>query len=167
MSERTCGTCVACCVYLSINDNGFRKSALKACPHLQDPMEIAPVEQEVGATQGMPLIQSKHLRGPGDSNNCTIKHGRPEVCNGYTCSWLLGHGEPDDRPDRSGVLIDDVSNSGFIGNAHIAKPLWFGAEDEPDGKRAIDNISRSLSKPILVLQFTEFKLLRVVGRGVE
>lgn len=130
-------------------------------------MEIAPKEQEVGAKQGMPLFQSKHLRGPGDNDNCTIKSTQPSVCTGYKCAWLQGHGEPDDRPDRSGVLVDDVNQTGNIGNALIAKPLWFGADDEPDGVRAIRNISRSAECPIMVLQFTEFKLLRVVGRGVE
>ncbi len=169
-TERTCGTCVACCVYLSIHENGFNKSALKPCPKLVDWEDLVPPVHDGGgddgrAFQGMPLFESKHFRGP-DHNNCTIVDSRPSVCKGYKCAWLLGYGQDKDRPDRSGVIVDDVSQQGPIGNALIAKPLWFGADEEQAGGTAIKNISRDSNKPLLVLQFSEFKLLRIVGRGV-
>lgn len=63
--------------------------------------------------------------------------------------------------------ISNIPNTGIIGNALLAKPLWFGAEEEQAGGTAIKNISRSIGKPILVYQFSEFKLLRVVGRGAK
>ena len=165
--DRTCGTCVACCVYLSINEKGFNKPGLTPFSKFRGPEPVAPpVEQEAGALQGTPLFERKHLRAKGE-HNCTLQDKKPVACSGYTCAWLQGYGEPDDRPDRCGVLIDDVSQPGPIHNALLAKPLWFGAEDEADGRRAMETVSRDAGVPVLVLQFTEFKLRRVVGRGAE
>lgn len=169
-NSRTCGTCVACCVYLSINDKVFFKEGLAPCPKLRGPKPVAPLKDEGrgdrGAFAGMPLFEREHLRAEGE-DNCTMQEHKPPSCAGYGCAWLQGYGGSDDRPDRCGVLIDDVSQPGPIHNALVAKPLWFGAEDEEDGRRAMEVVSREADVPVLVLQFTEFKLRRVVGRGAE
>lgn len=165
--DRTCGTCVVCCIYPSINEKSLKKSALKPCHNLVEYESlIPPNETEVGAFQGMPLFESKHLRGV-DIENCTIYEDRPKCCAEYHCAWLDGYGEKDDRPDKSGVVIDDITQTGKIENSLVAKPLWFKADEQPNGKKAIENISRGSDLPICVLQFTEFRLLRIVGRGVK
>lgn len=165
--NRTCGTCVACCVYPSINEGGVKKSAFKPCRNLIDSEELlAPRCEEEGAFQGMLMLTSKHLRGI-DTENCMIYEGRPESCKSYRCAWLDGHGEKEDRPDKSGVVIDDINHIDKIRNSLIAKPLWWEAEEQYKGVNAIANISRSSNLPIIVLQFTEFKIMRIVGRGVE
>ncbi len=166
MTERNCGTCVACCVYPSVNEGGVNKSALKPCPKLVDAERLAPpLCEEVGAFQGMPMIESKHLRGTTDEG-CTVYDKRPACCHDYHCAWMDGHGNIEDRPDHSGVVVDQYTPQGPLKTGLIAKPLWYGAEDQHEGKTAIENISRSADCPVLVLQFTEFRLLRVEGRGV-
>ena len=166
---RSCGTCVACCVYPSISEGGLSKLALAPCPNLVDYQDLIPPVNDGGedsAKAGMPMFQSKHYRGP-DHNNCTIYEKRPECCFDYRCAWLDGYGETKDRPDRSGVVMDKINQTGPIGNAFIAKPLWFDADVEQAGGTAIKNVSRDSGLPVIVLQFTEFKVLRVVGRGAK
>src|SRR5262249_53138238 len=36
---------------------------------------------------------------------CGIYPDRPEACREYHCLWRMGWGRPEDRPDRSGVLL--------------------------------------------------------------
>lgn len=98
-------------------------------------------------------------------NNCTI-HKSPEkplICNEYTCYWLLGNGDDEDRPDQSGIIID---RSKKIDNAHEAKPLWEGACDTPEGQALLERMSISLGTPIIVLSWGEMRIERIVGRGL-
>jgi hypothetical protein len=37
---------------------------------------------------------------------CTIYAQRPEQCRVWSCQWLLGIGGEEDRPDRSGLVVD-------------------------------------------------------------
>ena len=165
MSERTCGTCVVCCVYPSINESTLKKDALKACEHL-DNVPDPPRSQERGNTFDMPLFESEHYRGPSNAN-CTIYKNRPACCSHYRCAWIDGFGDEQDRPDKAGMVFDVYSPQGPLQYGLIGKPLWLGAEDKGKGMRATENISRSSGMPVLVLHFTESRLLRVAGRGVE
>ncbi len=165
--KRYCGNCVACCVYPNVDQEGVKKEALYPCSKLIDSESLVPpVVIEEGKTKDMPLFESKHYCLPGNKN-CTIYKRRPRCCFNYRCVWLEGHGEENDRPDKCGILFDTISRTGYIENSIIAKPLWFGADEEKVGIKAIENISRSMKVPVLVVQFTEFRLLRVVGRGIE
>ena len=49
-----------------------------------------------------------HLAGPG---TCGIYETRPPSCQTYSCLWLLGHIEGDERrrPDQLGVIFDTGS----------------------------------------------------------
>lgn len=161
MSKRTCGTCVACCIYYKIND-GVIKDALTACSFLCS----KPEEPSKRESDNMPLLEKKHYQLKSE-NNCTIHEKRPGTCANYFCEWLKGEGLENDRPDKSGVIFDNIAPNGLVENAIIAKPLWLGAEDETAGIEAINNVSRSSDKPVLVSQFTERKLLKVVGRGIN
>lgn len=93
---------------------------------------------------------------------CAIYETRPEPCQGYSCMWLYGYGADADRPDRSGVLVDNLLP---IAGAVQCKPLRAGAADTPEGNRAIRRIARARNQPALVAGFPETHMVRVVGRG--
>ena len=144
--ERKCGDCIVCCVYLNIDVPELKKKALSHCPHVQ-----AHADEVVG--------ESVCFSGKG----CTIYEKRPpDPCRGYRCEWLDGHGAEEDRPDRSGVLVDRMKN---IKNAVEVRQLWYGAADLPAGQEAIERISESAAKAALVISFKERRLVRVVGRA--
>ena len=44
-----------------------------------------------------------HQRG---SEGCGIYETRPPICRGYRCLWLQGGLEDDERPDRTGGVVD-------------------------------------------------------------
>ena len=128
---RTCGDCVACCIYLRIEE--LDKAGLDPCSFLADP-------------------------GPG----CGIYGWHPAVCKGYRCTWLDGHGEEEDRPDRSGVLIDRTKR---IHGAVECKPLSQGAADTEEGRRAIERVCKDAGAVGLVLSYCEQRLVRAQGRA--
>lgn len=78
--------------------------------------------------------------------------------------WLYGNGEENDRPDKSGVMVD---NAIPVHGALRAIPVRKGAADSAEGMAAITNISRDRDQPVLVCAFPETRLVRIVGRGVE
>jgi hypothetical protein len=43
---------------------------------------------------------------PGRGAGCGIYETRPPICRGYRCLWLQGGLEDDERPDRTGGVID-------------------------------------------------------------
>lgn len=135
--SRECGDCTVCCTYLRIS--GLGKPGLTPCVHLKEP-----------AADG--------YTGEG----CAIYGTKPAVCGGYTCAWLDGHGLDEDRPDRSGILSDNVLR---IENAIQCKPIRKGAHNTDKGRSAVERISRSKGEPALVCGFPETHMVRVVGRG--
>jgi hypothetical protein len=50
----------------------------------------------------------QHLRPNG--RGCSRYYERPPTCRLFVCKWLTDDGEPDDRPDRSGVLAHVALN---------------------------------------------------------
>ena len=37
---------------------------------------------------------------------CKIYTNRPPSCAGFECQWLQGYGKPEDRPNRSKIVVD-------------------------------------------------------------
>lgn len=73
---RECGSCNACCISLTIDDEGLQKPQGYRCPHA------------------------------ADDNSCTIYQARPQSCRSFFCGWrLLKWVREPMRPDRSHVLI--------------------------------------------------------------
>lgn len=134
---RTCGECTVCCTYLKIR--GLDKPGLTPCGFLIEPSPD-------GHT------------GKG----CSVYTTKPDVCSGYRCAWLDGHGEEDDRPDKSGMLCDNVLR---IQNSLQCKPIRKGAHDTPEGFVAVERITRSKGTPGLVCGYPETHMIRVVGHG--
>lgn len=135
--NRNCGACTACCTYFSIT--ALNKPVLVPCSRLKDKI-------------------------CDDGKNCTDYDNRPMPACSYTCMWRYGYGEDEDRPDISGIMVDNVPP---IENALRAIPLSLGAQDTPEARLAVERISRQRNQPILVCSYPETKLVRFVGRGVE
>ena len=151
-TDRECGSCVACCVYLRIEEPELSKPGMSPCEHLARP----------------PSSEDRPMSSDGEEN-CRV-HGtddRPSCCGGYLCGWLIGFGDDGDRPDLSHMLIDFTSPLGIIENAIIAKPLREGQQDTEEGRATIARISRDAGKPAIVLNYPESWIVRVDGRGVE
>ena len=73
---RSCGTCNACCVWLTINDAELQKAQGIRCHHAKA------------------------------DNSCAIYAARPQMCRTFFCGWRhLKWVREALRPDRSGVLI--------------------------------------------------------------
>lgn len=142
VKNRECGSCTVCCTYLPISI--LNKKQLTPCKYLAKPV-------------------SNGYTGPCKLN-CSIYEERPEVCKGYSCMWLYGYGNEEDRPDKCGILIDNLLP---IANCIQCKPIRKGAADTPEGRAAINRISKQRNQPALVAGFPETHMVRVVGRGVE
>lgn len=137
---RECGECSVCCTYLRIGAP-LDKPGLTPCVHLADPADD-------GYT----------------ARGCGRQCDKPPVCIEYRCAWLDGHGEEEDRPDRSGMLIDNVLR---IHNTVQAKPIRAGAHDTPSGIVAVERVARSARRVALVAGFPETHMVRAVGRPPE
>jgi len=76
VSGRECGECTACCVFLLIDDEGFKKPADQACSHMIE------------------------------KGGCKIYSERPSVCQNWYCAWrFMAQLGEEWRPDRSGILL--------------------------------------------------------------
>lgn len=136
---RSCGECTVCCTYLRISV--LEKPGLTPCVHLKDP--------DLGGYTG---------------HGCERYGDKPKVCDDYRCAWLDGHGEEADRPDRSGMLIDNVLR---IANTLQCKPIRKGAHDSHAGIVAVERVVASAKKVGLVAGFPETHMVRAVGRPPE
>ena len=99
---RSCGACSLCCTLLRVDELDKRAGA--DCIHQRPAFASALVDV---ATRG-PADSPDDL--PGDSPEhavgCGIYETRPPICRGYRCLWLQGGLEDDERPDRTGGLVD-------------------------------------------------------------
>jgi Fe-S-cluster containining protein len=77
-AARACGSCSLCCTILRVD--------------------------ELGKRAGVDCIHQR--RGPGVLAGCAIHEMRPPICRGYRCLWLQGGLEDDERPDRTGGIVD-------------------------------------------------------------
>jgi len=134
---RSCGSCTVCCTYFSIT--ALNKPPLVPCSRLKDKI-------------------------CDDGKNCITYENRPMPACSYRCMWLDGHGAEEDRPDLSGVVID---NALPVANALRAIPLSEGAQDTPRAILAVERISRDRDQCVLVCSYPERNPMRLVGRGVE
>lgn len=98
------------------------------------------------------------------ASGCSIYEDRPEVCKGYSCAWRYGLGAEQDRPDKTGMLIDNLLR---INGALQAKPMHEGAWEDVKAKRAVHRMSRQSRLPVLVAGYPETHIVEVVGRGVQ
>jgi hypothetical protein len=155
MKSRTCGDCVACCVYLRIDDPELKKAPMHHCKHLNLGFEVDDTPKKNNVA---------YYTGSSCKGNCKVHLSKPETCKGYSCAWLHGFGLESDRPDKSLILFDVAHQ---IENSIEAKPLMDGQENTPKGKETIERFSRDSGRPVIVTNFYERKIQRIVGRAVE
>lgn len=104
-ADRSCGDCSLCCTILRVDELGKRAGV--DCVHqlsagaATPPISGAPVV-ETSAEDGAPVVGGTRARGGG----CAIYETRPPICRGYRCLWLQGGLEDDERPDRTGGVVD-------------------------------------------------------------
>ena len=89
-AQRSCGTCSLCCTILRVDELGKRAGV--DCVHLRNGQG-----QELGNDPSKPLAVA---------GGCGIHESRPPICRGYRCLWLQGGLEDDERPDRTGGIVD-------------------------------------------------------------
>lgn len=155
--HRSCGDCVACCVYLRIEDAPkMRKGGLERCRYLT----VIVVEPNAADEE------KRRYTGASCKGNCTVytdQEKKPDVCNTYECAWMQGYGWEEHRPDKILMLFDTTKH---VENALEAKPLAEGQELTQIGKDAIDAFSQSTNKCVVVLNFKERRVRRIAGRCV-
>jgi hypothetical protein len=127
--ERECGECSACCVWFEIGP--IAKEQNEPCKELCNPASE----------------KGEHARTCG--NSCGIYETRPTHCREYICAWLFGYGNEEDRPDKSGVILDNIE---WVPGSIVAKQLWRSAAMTKRGRDAINRISNEMDKPVLVLR---------------
>ena len=82
---------------------------------------------------GVPELSKPHYErcsklGP----RCTIYSARPKSCRAFECLWLQGLGEPEHRPDHSGLVLAVTVKNGILGPAGtviVAHEVEPGASD--------------------------------------
>lgn len=115
MIARACGPCSACCTVDPVIP--LNKPANTVCPRM--------------------LAGETAARGCcGDYEN------RPGACRQYSCEWLNGHGNFDERPDISGVVAEIARDA--EGNPVIAvlMPSPGFTEASPGFQRAVAHWKR-------------------------
>lgn len=76
-ASRSCGACSHCCTVLRVD--------------------------ELGKRAGLDCVHQRRERG---EQGCGIHATRPSICRSYHCLWLQGGLEDDERPDRTGGIVD-------------------------------------------------------------
>lgn len=71
---------------------------------------------------------------------CTVYDSRPWACKHYYCAWRLGEGGDEDRPDRSGIVMDNMSVE-FEGVTHLVHNFWEVEQTEDIRKRIMNYLS--------------------------
>jgi hypothetical protein len=145
---RTCGECVVCCVYQRIDDPELKKDAMVHCKHLD---VVVPEDDRIKEYSGK------------SCNNCKIYDHQPKMCGEYRCAWLAGFGDEGDRPDKSLMLFD--CSHGIL-NSVEAKPLKHKHQETQEAQEVIDRFSKSMDRPVIVLDFYERRIQRIAGSSV-
>ncbi len=113
-----CDGCVACCVLMGVED--LKKPAGVAC---------------------------RHLAGAG----CGIYGDRPSSCAAFVCLWLWTQRSPaplgpEERPDRSGVILVVAKDGQLSAHVDPARPdAWKGGRIGSILRRELDE-----GRPILI-----------------
>lgn len=51
-----------------------------------------------------------HADPTSDHRGCTDYENRPAGCRAFSCGWLRGMGDEEDRPDKLGVMFQPVTH---------------------------------------------------------
>lgn len=137
MSERSCGTCTACCTALAIEE--LDKPGFTACPHVRT----------------------------NDANGCAgcgVYETRPGCCRDFQCLWLQGHLREEDRPDQLGVIFTTTGHPD-LGTIPLLIEVRDDAVRQPQIIDAIGRLLRQA--PVAVSTPAGGKLIRPTPLTVE
>lgn len=76
--------------------------------------------EELAKPAGVPCAHVEAAR-------CGIYSTRPPSCREFYCSWRMGLGTPEDRPDVLGIVFDEARKHVLEGKALLAREVWPGA----------------------------------------
>jgi hypothetical protein len=107
---------------------------------------IYPEIPEIGKAQGHPCAALA-------AHRCSIYATRPKTCASYSCEWLKGHGAKQDRPDVSGILVDERDSQ--FGQVLVARGPGLASKA---GKKAVKRIHRDRAS---------MRTLATIGEKVE
>ncbi len=135
---RSCGDCRVCC-------------KLPDIPELNKPRD-----------SWCPSISKSKAKGCG---GCGRYETRPQVCRDFSCGWLSGLGEEQDRPDKLGVLWQPLElPDGRPGLGVVeARP---GALNEPRAQAWLEHFNRAKPGQVVVRKH-EHPVFQMVGLTVE
>jgi len=136
MTTRSCGSCQACCEALGVWPDGDRAK----------PPLTAPGEKCFHQIEG----------GQCDSG-CAIYPNHPEPCKIFKCWWLLGWGRKKDRPDKLGIVFEQLEDQEGKVRMLCASEAWSCARAERKAARVLDRLKEKIPF-VVVIPF---------GRGAE
>ena len=113
---------------LSQDPERVRRAANRSCGTCSHCCTVLRVD-ELAKPAGRDCIHQRGERG------CSIHATRPPVCRGYRCLWLQGGLEDDERPDRTGGIVDLESTG--IGVQLSIREVRRGAFDESPALQSI------------------------------
>lgn len=137
MSERSCGTCTACCNALAIEE--LAKPGFADCPN----------------------VQTHDAHGCA---GCAIYDDRPGSCRDFQCLWLQGHLREVDRPDRLGVIFTTTGHPD-LGTIPLLIEVRQGAMQQPLIKDAVGRLLQQA--PVAVSTPAGGKLIRPTPLSIE
>ncbi len=109
LAERSCGSCTLCCKLLGVKETRFDTDS-KEWDELFD------------------KLSNKWCVHCDVGKGCKIYEERPEPCESFQCSWLLGFLGPEFRPDKTRCVyyVGDIWNQ-----QGTTRKVWCIAEDTP------------------------------------
>ncbi|HEX4146484.1 MAG TPA: hypothetical protein VHY91_23490 [Pirellulales bacterium] len=89
------------------------------------------------------LGKANYQRCLHECGRCTIYEARPSVCRTWSCGWLLGAIEGDERrrPDRLGLMFNSEHLAGKP--VTVAYEVWPGAGRQPNSKYLLGKMSQA------------------------
>jgi len=121
---RQCGECSVCCT-------------VGAVPEIEKP-----------AHSPCPFIKTDKC------GSCSIyaEERLPKTCINYSCSWLQGYGEEEDRPDKGGFLITEnlLENQRYFTMIET-KPVSF--QEKYDGLTFAADVCEKTKIPIICVEY--------------
>jgi len=138
-ARRSCGECSLCCTILRVDE--LAKRAGDDCVHQRrsEPgraAAVGAVGNGVGKDAGKDAGRATAAPARDATlGGCAIYETRPPICRSYRCLWLQGGLQDDERPDRTGGIVD-LETTG-VGLRLAIREAWRGAFDASPALQSI------------------------------
>lgn len=133
---RKCGSCDLCCTIYPVPGITGKDDRCRFARS----GTVTEMKVQVGEF-GVDFAPSYHPQ-----TGCGIYDKRPRMCRQFFCGWRLGLGEDDERPDKTGVVLDLVG-SGHPDQAAVGVRLTFGPNEMfPDREAVLEYVGDVLER---------------------